>query len=324
MKTDGNSSENLEKVNQESENPDIRQKLSKRGNDDDEKGKRKRKVKEHPTVENCPRTRSRKNIKVIPSVNTIKSVENVVVDDEAEIEHGDEKFDDRDESNSKREKSDRGADHKDNGGKKGDEVDIGGESADHSNNGNDEETMQREETAIETEVHHFLVPTHRETYQPSMGDFVPLGQDFLDKRIDRPRKKLEGATSITRAEAAEGVSDVFGGGSGDGVGAILVAHDTILHRLKHRRKSNLKGGIHEQSLEGSADQNVKTFDLYKPVDIEKNKAYLSWINRRSDEEHIGYTLNMDFRWFKYLSRPRSWLRDDRPKGSFHKLDYLQI
>ncbi|KAJ8538845.1 hypothetical protein K7X08_032314 [Anisodus acutangulus] len=31
------------------------------------------------------------------------------------------------------------------------------------------------------------------------------------------RKQLEGETTITRAEAARGVSDVFGGGSGDGV-----------------------------------------------------------------------------------------------------------
>ncbi|KAK4370178.1 hypothetical protein RND71_009653 [Anisodus tanguticus] len=49
---------------------------------------------------------------------------------------------------------------------------------------------------------------------------------------------------------------------------------------------------------------------YKPIDIEKKKSYLSWINMRSDQEHIGYTLIMDFRWFKNLSRPGSWLTDD--------------
>ncbi|KAJ8570958.1 hypothetical protein K7X08_037930 [Anisodus acutangulus] len=31
------------------------------------------------------------------------------------------------------------------------------------------------------EVHHFLVPTNREIYQPFVKDFVPLGQDFPDK-----------------------------------------------------------------------------------------------------------------------------------------------
>ncbi|KAJ8528789.1 hypothetical protein K7X08_030433 [Anisodus acutangulus] len=71
------------------------------------------------------------------------------------------------------------------------------------------------------EVHIFLVLTHRETYQLFMRDFVPLGQDFPDKRINRLRKELEGATTITKAEAVEGVScdtDVFCGGSGDEVG----------------------------------------------------------------------------------------------------------
>ncbi|KAJ8550998.1 hypothetical protein K7X08_000368 [Anisodus acutangulus] len=71
---------------------------------------------------------------------------------------------------------------------------------------------------MQTEVHHFLVPTHQETYQPFMRDFVPLGQDFSDKRIDRLRKEMEWETSITMAEAARGVGDVLCGGSGDGVG----------------------------------------------------------------------------------------------------------
>ncbi|KAJ8541917.1 hypothetical protein K7X08_016783 [Anisodus acutangulus] len=123
-------------------------------------------------VENHPRTRSRKNVEVIPSVNTIKSVENVVIDDEAEIEQEDEKPDDKDESDNEREESDEGVDHKDDGRNERDEVD--------------------------TKVHHFLVPTHQETYQPFMRDFVPLGQDFPEKRIDRLRKELEGVMTITR------------------------------------------------------------------------------------------------------------------------------
>ncbi|KAJ8573743.1 hypothetical protein K7X08_010254 [Anisodus acutangulus] len=296
------------------------------GNNDYDKGKRKRKVKKHPTVKNRARTRSRKNVEVIPSVNTIESVENVVVDDEAEIEHENEKFGDRDESDNEREESDKGACHKNNGAKEGDQVDV-----------------DRGAT--------FPCPSYKETYQAFMMDFVPLGQDFSDKRIDRMRKELKGATTITRAEAARGVGDVFGGGSGDGVGPygsvdvdgvsaggigtlrytvicshcvhesltlnkvledvanIQVAHVTILHRIEQLGKSNLKGGIHEQSLEGSAVKTVKTLDLYKPIDIEK-KAYLSWINMRSDGQHIDYTVNMDFTWFKYLSRPENWLTDD--------------
>ncbi|KAJ8564473.1 hypothetical protein K7X08_000933 [Anisodus acutangulus] len=334
-------------------------------------------------VEKCPRTRFRKHVEVIPSVNTIESVENVVVDDEAEIEQEDEKFDDRDVSDNERDESDRDVNQKDDDGKERDEVDIedkadsvneaeeseespsdqfqseneqeglngcfvsqpksqlggdesGGESVDHSKSGNGEETTQRmndfEETCFgpflkmskdwsfngelvhnilihrimkcdkkhETEVHHFLVPTHKETYQSFMRDFVPLGQDFSDKRIDSLRKELEGATTIKREKVVRGVggdTDVFGGGSRDGVGpygsvdvervsagGIGTSRHTVgcshcvyespalnkvleeveiirVSRLEHHGKSNLKGGIHEQSLEGSADQIVKTLDL---------------------------------------------------------------
>ncbi|KAJ8541880.1 hypothetical protein K7X08_016746 [Anisodus acutangulus] len=78
-------------------------------------------------VENHPRTRSRNNFEVIPSVNTIGSVGNVVVDDEGEIEQEDEKSDDMDESDNERKESDGGADHKDDGGKEENELDVGEE-----------------------------------------------------------------------------------------------------------------------------------------------------------------------------------------------------
>ncbi|KAJ8542005.1 hypothetical protein K7X08_016871 [Anisodus acutangulus] len=164
---------------------------------------------------------------------------------------------------------------------------------------------------MQMEVHLFLAPTHKETYQPFMRNFVKLGQYSPDKRIDRLRKELEEEMAITRAETTrdrgyqqevlvpQGIQSVVVIVLEE-VENIRVANDTILHRIKQCEKSNFKGGIHEQSPEGSTVKNVKTLDLYKLVDIEKEKAYLSLINMRSNEQHIGHTVNMDFTW---LSRP---------------------
>ncbi|KAJ8559874.1 hypothetical protein K7X08_003932 [Anisodus acutangulus] len=290
-------------------------------NNDDEKGKRNRKVKEHQTVENRPKTRSRKNFEVIPLVNTIKSVENIVADDEVEIEHEYEKSYDRDESDNERGESNRGTDHKDDGAKEGDEVDVveedntdGGKDRDEDDktdgergrdgvvvveeentdgeneaekldegDGDQNEGETEKGTTIETKVHPFLVPTHQETYQPFTRDFVPFGQDFPEIVFDRLIKELEGKSAITMAEAARDVGDVFGGVSGDGVGPSGSVDVKGVSTEEQLVKSNLKGDINEQSHEDSAVKNVKTLDLYKPVDIEKKKAYLSWINMKSDE-----------------------------------------
>ncbi|KAJ8527664.1 hypothetical protein K7X08_015115 [Anisodus acutangulus] len=68
----------------------------------------------------------------------LRSVENVVADDEADIEQEDKKFDDRDESDNKREESDGSADHNDDGAKEGDEVDVGENDEDELNIDGDE------------------------------------------------------------------------------------------------------------------------------------------------------------------------------------------
>ncbi|KAJ8557105.1 hypothetical protein K7X08_002730 [Anisodus acutangulus] len=95
LNTTDNSSKNLEKVNQELENPEIVNTIESV-------------EKDHP-----------ENGTSVNNSNGDKT--NVATDDEGKIEQEDEKFNDSDESDNEREESDGGADHKDDGGKEGEE-----------------------------------------------------------------------------------------------------------------------------------------------------------------------------------------------------------
>ncbi|KAJ8556163.1 hypothetical protein K7X08_022921 [Anisodus acutangulus] len=146
----------------------------------------------------------------------VVAIEEEKVDGENEAEESDEGPDDQNECEDEQHGLNRCSVSQPESQLGGDK--LGEESTDHFKSENSKETTQREETTIEMEMHHFLIPTHRETYQPFTRNFVPLDQDFPDKRIDRLRKEFKGATTIIMAEAARGVVDVFCGGLRDRVG----------------------------------------------------------------------------------------------------------